>query len=698
MRWAGLIAFLLLPFSESDRPNRYTQSRAERDWLLYMAAGEAAFADGRLDVAEKEFATAHDHFDRPGTSFRLAEVRLARGKYVQAEQLCRNLWVTLARKYGAESPEVARCLDLQARACAALGIDREAAQLTHLAWEMRTKKLPRDHFDIAQSIHTRHAMWRPYEALPLLAIGMQGRTVASDAEDSLKIQEKALPPNDVRLAPCLLAAARAITWDDTTELPLAEKRLLRAIELVKKARGERNYTLVDYWTELARIYGAQRKVELAAVTQQKAIGLLHELYGKRHPRLAKPLAIMSMIQGSLGKVGEAERLVEEASRSHFSGLTDIEICAAFDRLADHTRKVEYLLEMARRKGPTITGYLTRKHDELLKARQNVDSHTAWLRHPNLELLTALRRSQNKPDPLPIILGGPEQEESIFPNLPILDAALVNKDAQKNPIGYQEGGDYRSGRQERWRFNVRDAKGNPMPVKPREDPEGGGLTGYNTLKVGESWTTILDMRRFIDLTPGDYTVTVEYHDRQEIASDLHTAGLMLCRSEPFKLHVQPRVIDVTKEAREAVKVAVASLEEKDRVRILAGTYSKADHEFITPASPAGKILALGWRAVPELLGELENAKLKPHQRAWVLALLFSITSWHDPRDESEVIGRYESRSRGWVVSGGRNGKTYVMGAGSGGKLVTHTDAIDEKKQKVFAEKWRAFRDYIVVRDK
>ncbi len=683
MRWAFLIPVFLLPFSESDRPSRYTQSRAERDWLLHMAAGEAAFADGRLDVAEKEFVAAHEHFDRPGTSFRLAEVRLTRGKYAQAEQLCHTMWPGLARKYGTESPEVAHCLDLQARACAALGIDREAAQLTHLAWEMRTKKLPKDHFGIAQSIHTRRALWRPYEALPLIAIGMHGRGVASDAEDSLKIHEKALPPGDVRLAPCLLAAARAITWDDTTELPIAEKRLLAAIELVKKARGERNPALVDYWTELARIYGAQRKVELAADTQQKAITLLHDLYGKRHPQLAKPLAIMSMIQGGLGKIAEAERLAQEASRSHFSGLTDIEMCATFDRLADHTRKVEYLLEMARRKGPTITGYLSRKHEE----------------HPSLELLTALRRAQNKPDPLPIVLGGPEQEESIFPNLPILDVALVNKDAQKKPIGYQEGGDYRGGRQERWRFDVRDAKGNPVPVKPREDPEGGGLSGYSTLKAGESWNTILDMRRFIDLTPGDYTVTVEYHDRQEIASHLHTAGLMLCRSEPFKLHVQPRVIEVTKEDRDAVKAAVAALEEKDRVRILAGTYSKADHEFIAPASPAGKILALGWRAVPPLFDELENAKLAPHRRAWVVALLFSITSWHDPSDEPEAIGPYQFRGRGWAVSGGRNGKTYVMGAGSGGgKLVGRSGTIDENKQKAFAEKWKPFREYIVARDK
>jgi tetratricopeptide (TPR) repeat protein len=696
MRLLCLAPFLLLPFAEPDSPGGHAR-RTWREQLFHLLKAETAFADGRLADAEKEFAAgAADH---PATALRLAEVRLAVGKYVRAEQLCQQTWPVLARRHGLESPEVARCLDIQARACAALGIDHEAARLAHLAWDIRTKKLPRDHFEIAESIHTRRALWRPYEALPLIATGSHSRDGRSDAAESLKIQEKALPPGDPRLARCLLAAAREVTWDDTDELPLAEKRLLAAIDLVKTHRGERNPALADYWTELARIYGAKQKLALAEETQQKAITLLRDLHGERHPRLARPLAIMSMIRASLGKLADAESLVEEASRSHFSALTDVELCASFDRLQIHDRKTEYLLEMARRKGPTITKYLARKHDELLEARREVDPGTAWRHHPNLELLTALRRAQNRPDPLPVILGGPEQEESIFPNLPVIEAALVNRDFQKKPVGYQDGGDYRSGRQERWRFDVRDARGNPVPVKPREDPEVGGLLQNLTLKHGASWDTVLDMRRFIDLTPGEYTVRVEYHDRKEISSHLHTAGLMLCRSEPFKLTVQPRVIDVTKPDREAVKAAVAAINEKDKVRILAGTYAKADHEFIAPASPAGKILTLGWKAVPALLDELENPKLTPHRRAWVLALLFSITSWNDPRDEAVSVGRYESRSRGWAVSGGRNGKTIVIGAGSGGgKLVFVSDTIDEKRQKVFAEKWKAFREYLVIRDR
>jgi tetratricopeptide (TPR) repeat protein len=667
--------------------------------LLHMAAGESAFAKGRLEEAEKEFSAAAQGSTVAEPFFRRAEVSLARGKYLQAEQLCRTTWVVLARKYGTDSPEVAECLDIQARACAALGLHVEAGRLANLAWDLRTKKLPKDHYDIARSINTRSALWRGYRVPPFITFGMSSSSEQTDAEESLKLQEKALPPGDPRLAPCLLAATRSITWEQPDKLPIAEKRLLAAIELVKKQGGEKSPALAEYWTELARIHAAQRKLALAEQTQQKAITLLRDLYGKRHPSLAAPLGMLSAIKAARGEITESESLLEEATLCYFSALTDIELCSAFDRLEWHQHTTEYLLEMVRRKGPTITRFLTSKHNELLEAHKDLDTQTARGRYPTLELLTALRRAQNKPDPLPIILGVAEQEETIFPNLPVIDAALVNKDYQKKPILYKNGGDYRSGRAERWRFSVRGSQGNIMRIKPREDPDCGGFFTRSTLKANESWDTVLDMRRYIDLPPGDYTVTVEYSDQEEISSLLHTAAFLLCRSDPFKLHVQPRVIDVTRQDREAVKAVIASLDEKSRVKILEGTYAKADHAFIALDSPPGKILTLGWRAVPQLLDALEDDKLAPQRRAWVLALLFSITSWNDPTDEPAAIGPYDFRGRGWAVSGGRNGKTIVLGAGSGsGKLVYTADKIDDKVQRQFATKWKAFRDYIVIREK
>src|SRR5262249_36536363 len=157
-----------------------------------------------------------------------------------------------------------------------------------------------------------------------------------------------------------------------------------------------------------------------------------------------------------------------------------------------------------------------------------------------------RRLQKKPDPLTVVVQGADNCETIFPHLPAFEVALTNVDFQKKLVGIQAGGDYRHGRQERWRFDVRDSKGNPVRCQgPPAGGLGGGLFRFENLKPGESWDTVLNMRSFVDLVPGDYTVTIQYHDRVRIGAYVHTAGLIVSRSEPFRLHVQPRVIDLTK---------------------------------------------------------------------------------------------------------------------------------------------------------
>ena len=218
-----------------------------------------------------------------------------------------------------------------------------------------------------------------------------------------------------------------------------------------------------------------------------------------------------------------------------------------------------------------------------------------------------------------------------------------------------------------------------------------------LKAEESWETALAMRNFMDLPPGDYTVVVQYHDEQTISTHSDTAGLVVCSSEPFKLHVQPRVIDLTAVDRDAAKAAAAALADDGPVSILEGPYGKGTHKFIAPDSAVGRLLALGWPAVPALLDVLDDDKLTDQRRAWVFAVLFSITGWNDPRDESGVLAAYESRGGGWAVTGGRNGKVYAMGLGGGGSSMSG-GKFDAKTQREFAKKWQAVREYIVVRKK
>jgi hypothetical protein len=142
-------------------------------------------------------------------------------------------------------------------------------------------------------------------------------------------------------------------------------------------------------------------------------------------------------------------------------------------------------------------------------------------------------------------------ECIFPSLPQFEAALTNVDP-KRECQIKPGGDYRSGRQARWRFDVRDERGRPVRVKGPPSPIGGGRLAIATLKAGEFWSTVLSMDRYIDLDPGDYTVRIQYHESQRIA-DLESVGhLAVLQSEPFPLHVQPRVIDLTRQDREEAR--------------------------------------------------------------------------------------------------------------------------------------------------
>ncbi len=379
-------------------------------------------------------------------------------------------------------------------------------------------------------------------------------------------------------------------------------------------------------------------------------------------------------------------------------LTDVVLCAGYDRARTAGGRARCLVEMSRRGGPVVDTFLTRKHDELLAAQRG-NGNRNRRDESNVELLTALRRAQGKPDPLPVVVSGADELEAIFPNLPVFEAALVNCDVQKLPVTFKEGGDYRSGRQDRWRFDVRDAKSKPMPVKQHSGIiEGGGLYHMSVLKHEESWETVLPMRKFIHLPPGDYTVVIQYHDDETISGRPRTEELVVCRSEPIKLHLQPRVIDVTGKDREAAKAAAAALGEKGPVRILEGTYGKDAHDFVGPDSAAGKLLALGWRAVPALLDALEDDKAAPQRCAWTFAVLYSITGWNDPRDEDGVLAEYESRGGGWAVLGGRSGKGYAMGLGLGGTSSMRGGKFDGAAQKALSGEWKAFREYIVVREK
>jgi len=317
----------------------------------------------------------------------------------------------------------------------------------------------------------------------------------------------------------------------------------------------------------------------------------------------------------------------------------------------------------------------------------------------VSVLTALRRMQKKPDPLQVDLVGTKEFQTDFPFLPNVEVALVNKDAEGEAFSVTRGGDYRSGRQARWRFEVLPRERTvPLPIRTRfGDGTGGGISSSGPLPVGETWTTVLNMSSFVDaLEPGEYDVRVQYHDEHSISEMPEISGMIVAAAAPFKLVVKPMTVDATPQELKDVHAWLRAIPNNEPLKIVSASYSDAHHEFISPKTPQGKILTLGFPAVPALIDDLSAKDVSVEQKAWAFAMLFSITQQRDPREANGVLASYEYVEGGWRVAGGKGGNDDIVGFGLGGKGSRSGGSIDAVKQEAFAEGWRAWKRNIRVK--
>ena len=298
-----------------------------------------------------------------------------------------------------------------------------------------------------------------------------------------------------------------------------------------------------------------------------------------------------------------------------------------------------LSEIARRGGEAWEQFLTRTiEEELATRKKEVDQgrrllHAAAGAAPDFQLLTALRRAQKQADPVVIAIR-PDKVGPVactFPARPTIPVALVNQDGGKRAIRLKSGGDYRTGRQERWRFDVRDHRGRSMPVK-REFPGamGGGLYNHVAFGFGERWETYLDMGSFVPaLPPGSYTVTILYHNELLISRMADVSGLVVARSPPIALTMAPAEVELSEARVKEIRELLGKIGTKGPLRIVAGTYGEWAHDLVAPKSAQGRLLSVGLAAVPPLLAALDDPNLSSERRALVLSLLFSLTGEHNP---------------------------------------------------------------------
>ena len=154
--------------------------------------------------------------------------------------------------------------------------------------------------------------------------------------------------------------------------------------------------------------------------------------------------------------GDEKDRIEAVAR--VKSFSDEQLRQALDKLLDgpdFRQDSVYepcLNEIVGRGGKTWEAYLNVKLQTLNKRR--IHRFNAEDTEPgsnyNLELLTALRRIQKKPDPLVVVLEAKGPLEATPLSLPRLKVAFKNVDCEKAAAGFTDGGEYRSGRQARWR--------------------------------------------------------------------------------------------------------------------------------------------------------------------------------------------------------------------------------------------------------
>jgi len=312
--------------------------------------------------------------------------------------------------------------------------------------------------------------------------------------------------------------------------------------------------------------------------------------------------------------------------------------------------------------------------------------------PELNLLAALRRVQGGPDPLEVVVEGLEGAACTWPLLPRCRVTLRNVDADKLPFLFTDGGDYRTGRYGRFRFDARDESGRTVQVLQRWGIMG-GMFSRGPMESAETWDTELNMSDYILLPrPGKYTVRIQYHNHYEISSSDDTAGSIVFSSREFHLVSKPRLIELTRAERDGLQAQVAALEEeKDLVIVNPGGDGTGVFE---PGSPPALLLAGGWKSIPVLVPAVSDGATSPRKRAWLLGLLFTLTGLHNPTDAHGTVDEF--RFQAGASLGSRKNGELSGGMTSGGGWRERGTKISPEAQMEIAREWTEFQKCLEVR--
>ena len=301
--------------------------------------------------------------------------------------------------------------------------------------------------------------------------------------------------------------------------------------------------------------------------------------------------------------------------------------------------------------------------------------------------------------MPVMIKGDRKLKVTFPDMPELEVVVVNKHPEQRQVAWTEGGNQRGGRSESFGFDVHRDDGKLIPLAPRWFSPMGGITYSVVLKSGEEWTDKIYLGSYVELLPpGKYHIRAAYAFGQDIATISDKSGTFMCLSEPIELVVVHHAIQLTPQERALAEQLSRAIPADQAVRMIEWGHQKdAPAGFLASDSSPGRILKLGWKAVPALIGAIEDKQFSPTQRAWAFALLYMITGHNYPLGDTDdeamwaafdgPLGPYESiPPRRWhVTEKGKDGKDREV----------LPDKINAASQTKLAERWVAWKKYINV---
>jgi len=215
-------------------------------------------------------------------------------------------------------------------------------------------------------------------------------------------------------------------------------------------------------------------------------------------------------------------------------------CAAAALERQGSRPVDTCLtEMVRRRGAHWQDFVA---SEL--ARERAKRTGPWIE--DLELLTALRRIQGKPDPLAIQLVGVPELECSVRRAPTIALRMLNVDVDGDVFQFKFGqripGEPPQCRrlpadaELQFAVEVRDASGTAVPMIPME-PMNGSALDLAAFEQGVEVAVELPLDRYVKWpSAGEFQVRVLYHNQCYIAGQTNCAGWITSATSWFTVHV------------------------------------------------------------------------------------------------------------------------------------------------------------------